>query len=270
MRSTRLPAAICDDADARPHADAAGRGGQLRPRGRRLAGAAGALSRAAARGRRRGAAAAARRRRRHARGARRQGPGGRPPRRRAARPARARRRLAHAARRLGRRSAAASPSSAARSARSAATWRCWPRARSARWPRRAGAGRGTSSAMPHKRNPVAALVAIAAATRAPHQAATLLAAMPQAHQRGLGDWQAELAAWPSLFMAAHGAVRALADACDRRPRGRRRRACGATSMPICRRSAAAAGEVDAAARRAGAAARRQLEALDLPTRKPAP
>ena len=41
----------------------------------------------------------------------------------------------------------------------------------------------------------------------------LLAAMPQAHQRGLGDWQAELAVWPSLFMAAHGAARALADAC---------------------------------------------------------
>ena len=50
------------------------------------------------------------------------------------------------------------------------------------------AGRGTSSAMPHKRNPVAAMVAIAAATRAPQHAATLLAAMPQAHQRGLGDW----------------------------------------------------------------------------------
>jgi 3-carboxy-cis,cis-muconate cycloisomerase len=74
-------------------------------------------------------------------------------------------------------------------------------------------GRGTSSAMPNKRNPVAALVAIAAATRAPHIAATLLAAMPQEQQRGLGNWQAELAEWPALFLAAHGALRALADAC---------------------------------------------------------
>ena len=67
--------------------------------------------------------------------------------------------------------------------------------------------------MPHKRNPVAALVAIAAATRAPHQAATLLAAMAQEHERGLGSWQAELAGWPGLLGSAHGAVLALADAC---------------------------------------------------------
>ena len=74
-------------------------------------------------------------------------------------------------------------------------------------------GRGGSSAMPNKRNPVAALTAIAAAVRAPPSAAALLAAMPQEHQRGLGNWQAELAEWPGLFMAAHGSVRALADAC---------------------------------------------------------
>ncbi|MDQ6629352.1 MAG: lyase family protein, partial [Pseudomonadota bacterium] len=73
-------------------------------------------------------------------------------------------------------------------------------------------GRGGSSAMPNKRNPVAALVAIAAATRVPQITATLLAAMPQEQQRGLGNWQAELAVWPSLFMATHGALRALADA----------------------------------------------------------
>ena len=33
-----------------------------------------------------------------------------------------------------------------------------------------------------------------------------------AHERALGDWQAELAEWPSLFLAAHGALVALADA----------------------------------------------------------
>jgi 3-carboxy-cis,cis-muconate cycloisomerase len=76
----------------------------------------------------------------------------------------------------------------------------------------AGEGRGGSSAMPNKRNPVAALTAIAAATRAPHHAAALLAAMGQEHERGLGGWQAELAEWPALFLAAHGSVVALADA----------------------------------------------------------
>ena len=75
-----------------------------------------------------------------------------------------------------------------------------------------GGGRGGSSAMPHKRNPVASMIALAAAARAPHRVAALLAAMPQEHERGLGNWQAELAEWPGLFMSAHGAVHALADA----------------------------------------------------------
>lgn len=73
-------------------------------------------------------------------------------------------------------------------------------------------GRGGSSAMPHKRNPVASMVAIAAAHRAPQRVAALLAAMPQQHERALGAWQAELAEWPQLLMSAHGSVRALATA----------------------------------------------------------
>ncbi|MBU1357927.1 MAG: 3-carboxy-cis,cis-muconate cycloisomerase, partial [Gammaproteobacteria bacterium] len=73
-------------------------------------------------------------------------------------------------------------------------------------------GRGGSSAMPHKRNPVASMVALAASQRVPQRVAALLAAMPQEHERALGPWQAELAEWPALFMAAHGSVRALADA----------------------------------------------------------
>jgi 3-carboxy-cis,cis-muconate cycloisomerase len=77
----------------------------------------------------------------------------------------------------------------------------------------AGDGRGGSSAMPQKKNPVAAMTAIAAAVRAPHHAAALLASMGPAHERGLGEWQAELAEWPSLFLETHGALVALADAC---------------------------------------------------------
>ncbi len=73
-------------------------------------------------------------------------------------------------------------------------------------------GRGGSSAMPHKRNPVAAMVTLAAAQRAPQRIAAMLAAMPQEHERALGNWQAELAEWPGLLMSAHGAARAMAQA----------------------------------------------------------
>lgn len=75
-----------------------------------------------------------------------------------------------------------------------------------------GTGRGGSSAMPNKRNPVASMVALAGATRAPHRAGALLSAMCQQHERGLGNWQAELAEWPGLFLSAHGALAALTDA----------------------------------------------------------
>lgn len=77
-----------------------------------------------------------------------------------------------------------------------------------------GKGRGGSSAMPHKRNPVSSMIALAAARRTPHHAATLLACMSQEHERGLGTWQAEVAEWPSLFLSAHGALRALDDAME--------------------------------------------------------
>ena len=72
------------------------------------------------------------------------------------------------------------------------------------------AGRGGSSAMPHKRNPVACMVSLAAATRVPQRAAALLASMVQEHERALGPWQAELAESAGLMMGAHAAVRAMA------------------------------------------------------------
>ncbi|MDM4767337.1 lyase family protein [Pelomonas sp. SE-A7] len=73
-------------------------------------------------------------------------------------------------------------------------------------------GRGGSSAMPQKRNPVGAMVALAAAQRAPHRVACLLSCMVQEQERALGGWQAEQAEWSGLLLSCHGSVHALADA----------------------------------------------------------
>jgi 3-carboxy-cis,cis-muconate cycloisomerase len=69
---------------------------------------------------------------------------------------------------------------------------------------------GGSSAMPHKQNPVGASVAVAAAIRAPGLVATMLAAMPQEHERGVGGWQAEWTTLPDLVLLTAGASRAMA------------------------------------------------------------
>ena len=68
------------------------------------------------------------------------------------------------------------------------------------------AGKGGSSTMPHKRNPVGAAVLIAAATRAPGLVATLFAAMPQEHERSLGLWHAEWQTLPDLCGLVSGAL----------------------------------------------------------------
>ena len=70
---------------------------------------------------------------------------------------------------------------------------------------------GGSSAMPHKQNPVHASVAVAAAVRAPGLVATMLAAMPQEHERGLGGWQVEWTTVPDLVRLSAGSARSVAD-----------------------------------------------------------
>ena len=72
-------------------------------------------------------------------------------------------------------------------------------------------GRGGSSAMPHKRNPTGCRVALSAAIRTPGLASSLLSAMPQEHERGLGGWQAEGPVLAELFELTHGAIRAMAE-----------------------------------------------------------
>lgn len=67
-------------------------------------------------------------------------------------------------------------------------------------------GRGGSSAMPHKRNPVGATVILAAQVAAPGHVVTMLNAMAAAHERPAGSWHGEWHALPQLFGLASGAL----------------------------------------------------------------
>ncbi|MBS7415076.1 3-carboxy-cis,cis-muconate cycloisomerase [Pseudomonas syringae] len=67
-------------------------------------------------------------------------------------------------------------------------------------------GKGGSSTMPHKRNPVGAAVMISTATRAPGLVATMLSAMPQEHERSLGLWHAEWETLPELCCLVSGSL----------------------------------------------------------------
>ena len=75
-------------------------------------------------------------------------------------------------------------------------------------------GRGGSSTMPQKRNPVGASVALAAAGRTPGLVATLLSAMVQEHERALGSWQVEWDTLPDLVLVSAGGAGAMAEALE--------------------------------------------------------
>jgi 3-carboxy-cis,cis-muconate cycloisomerase len=72
-------------------------------------------------------------------------------------------------------------------------------------------GRGGSSTLPHKRNPVAAVSALAGALRAPGLVATLLHAMVHEHERAAGAWQAEWRPLGELLVAVGSAAAWLRD-----------------------------------------------------------
>ncbi|MDJ1159155.1 3-carboxy-cis,cis-muconate cycloisomerase [Chelatococcus sp. SYSU_G07232] len=77
-----------------------------------------------------------------------------------------------------------------------------------------GAGRGGSSTMPHKRNPTASMIALAAAARTPGLVATVLAGMVQEHERAVGGWQAEAPTIAALFAATHAALVAMVEVAE--------------------------------------------------------
>ena len=72
----------------------------------------------------------------------------------------------------------------------------------------AATGRGGSSSMPQKQNPVGCAVVLAAAIRVPALVGTMLTAMPQENERGLGGWQAEWETLPQIFELTAGALAA--------------------------------------------------------------
>jgi 3-carboxy-cis,cis-muconate cycloisomerase len=72
-----------------------------------------------------------------------------------------------------------------------------------------GEGRGGSSTLPHKRNPVGAVVVRACAGRVPGLVATMLASMAHEHERAAGAWQAEPETLSDLLRLTGSAAAAL-------------------------------------------------------------
>jgi 3-carboxy-cis,cis-muconate cycloisomerase len=70
-------------------------------------------------------------------------------------------------------------------------------------------GRGGSSTMPHKRNPVACSAVLACAMRAPALVSTMLTAMVQEQERALGGWQAEWETLPEIASLTSAALNQL-------------------------------------------------------------
>ena len=67
-------------------------------------------------------------------------------------------------------------------------------------------GRGGSSTMPHKHNPIGCAVVLSVAARVPGLVSTMLTTMPQEHERGLGGWHAEWETLPEIVRLAAGAL----------------------------------------------------------------
>ncbi|HWA80848.1 MAG TPA: adenylosuccinate lyase family protein [Acetobacteraceae bacterium] len=68
------------------------------------------------------------------------------------------------------------------------------------------AGRGASSTMPQKRNPIASEYILAASRMVQALVPVMMGAMAADHERATGPWQAELLALPQAFVLTHGAL----------------------------------------------------------------
>jgi 3-carboxy-cis,cis-muconate cycloisomerase len=68
------------------------------------------------------------------------------------------------------------------------------------------AGRGSSSTMPQKRNPIASEYILAAAHTVHALMPVMFGAMAADHERATGPWQAEMLALPQSFVLTHGAL----------------------------------------------------------------
>jgi 3-carboxy-cis,cis-muconate cycloisomerase len=68
------------------------------------------------------------------------------------------------------------------------------------------AGRGASSTMPQKRNPIASEYILAATRTVQALVPVMLGAMAQDHERATGPWQGEALALPQAFVLTHGAL----------------------------------------------------------------
>ena len=75
----------------------------------------------------------------------------------------------------------------------------------------AAEGRGGSSTMPHKRNPVASAAGLACAAMTPQLCATILAAQVQEHERAAGSWAVEWPTFPALALVTSGALASVVD-----------------------------------------------------------
>jgi 3-carboxy-cis,cis-muconate cycloisomerase len=71
-------------------------------------------------------------------------------------------------------------------------------------------GRGSSSTMPHKQNPVASAAILASASRIPALVSTVLSAMSGEYQRSLGAWQSEWETVPEIMRLTAGGTHQLA------------------------------------------------------------
>jgi 3-carboxy-cis,cis-muconate cycloisomerase len=75
-------------------------------------------------------------------------------------------------------------------------------------------GRGSSSTMPHKHNPVGSALALAAAHRVPGLVSSFLSSMVQEHERAAGGWQAEWSIVSSVIQSTGLAISSMAEVVD--------------------------------------------------------